>query len=97
MPSPRIQRREPPHNPRVSIGDGFVHISDVVISIRYAIVVGITGVNRVRICCAVRDGLFEPLVVDMLYDSDKDGLRNAPAKLKKTDAAPIIPPLVNTE
>ena len=53
MPSPGIQRRELTHNPRFLMGDGFVHIGDVVITIRYAIVVEIPGVNQVRICCGL--------------------------------------------
>ena len=66
MPSPGFQRRELQLNHRFLMGDDFVHIGDFVIAIRYATVVEIPGVNRVRMCCAVCDSLSEPLVADML-------------------------------
>jgi len=71
MPPPGVQRREPAHNFGVLIGYDFFHIGDVVMNIRYVIAVGIAGVDRVRICCAVHGGLSEVLVVDTTYRHEK--------------------------
>ena len=71
MPSPGIQRREPPHNPQVFIGDDFVRISDVVITICYAIVAEIAGVNRVQMF-AVQSVMVHPNRWWQRCCSDKD-------------------------
>lgn len=54
MPSPRAQWREPSNNFWLLIGDDFVHIDDIVITIGHVITVGIIGVHRVRIYWVVR-------------------------------------------
>ena len=55
MPSPRVQRREPLHNIWALIGYGIAQINDLVLAIRYVIVVDITVTkrDRVRIRCVV--------------------------------------------